>query len=140
MDFQVALIGLGVFVVSGAILLFISMFGIKQKSYEEAMAEKRQAANQLLSTTTKIKHKETNKKQKKANKKVKEKSNSQTVSEKENNEDSENTESTPTETMTPEHHANQKHSHLHVEFKEPSIIVVDPTKEITPPTKVNQGL
>lgn len=71
MDLQVALIGVVVCIVSGGILLFISMFGMKQKSYEEALAEKRQAANQLLGTNAKPKHKDnTSKKQKKVGKKV----------------------------------------------------------------------
>lgn len=69
MEIQAAIIGVAIFVVSGIILLSISLFGIKEKSYEEALAEQRQQTNALLGQQTKSKPKE-NKKQKKAGKKV----------------------------------------------------------------------
>lgn len=68
MDVQTALLGVAIFVISGVVLLLISIFGIKEKSYEEALAEQRQQTNVLLGTHNKIKPKE--KKQKKAGKKV----------------------------------------------------------------------
>lgn len=71
MDLQSALVCGLVFVVSAAILLLISMFGIKEKSYEEALAEQKKLTSGLLGTGQKPKPKE--KKQKKAGKKVKEK-------------------------------------------------------------------
>lgn len=69
MDLYVALIGIGVFIVSAAILLLVAVFGIKEKSYEEAVAEQRQQTNALLGINNKPKAKEV-KKQKKAHKKV----------------------------------------------------------------------
>lgn len=69
MDIQTALISLAIFAISAGILIFIAMFGMKEKSYEEALAEQRQQANALLGTHIRTKPKE--KKTKKANKKVK---------------------------------------------------------------------
>lgn len=68
MDVQTALLGVAIFVISGVVLLLISVFGIKEKSYEEALAEQRQQTNVLLGTHNKTKPKE--KKQKKTGKKV----------------------------------------------------------------------
>lgn len=50
MDIQTAVIGLGVFILSAAVLLFVALFGIKQKTYEEALAEQRQQTHALLGT------------------------------------------------------------------------------------------
>lgn len=68
MDIQSAVIGVSVFIVSGSILLFIYIFGMKEKSYEEAITEQRQQAKALLGSHTRPKPKE--KKAKKLNKKV----------------------------------------------------------------------
>uniref|UniRef100_A0A8W8IEZ1 Uncharacterized protein n=2 Tax=Magallana gigas TaxID=29159 RepID=A0A8W8IEZ1_MAGGI len=41
MDPHVVLIGVTVFIVSAILIYLISVFGIKEKSYEEAIAEQR---------------------------------------------------------------------------------------------------
>lgn len=67
MDVQTGIIGLVLFLASGAVLLFVAMFGARQKSYEEALAEQRLQTQALLG----IKQpKPKEKKAKKANKKV----------------------------------------------------------------------
>lgn len=48
MDLQTGLIYVGVVVVSAAVILLVSMFGIKEKSYEEAIAEQRKLPDDLL--------------------------------------------------------------------------------------------
>lgn len=68
MDIQTAVIGLGVFILSAAVLLFVALFGIKQKTYEEALAEQRQQTHALLGTKPGNKTKE--KRSKKDKKKV----------------------------------------------------------------------
>lgn len=47
MDFHTSLICIGVVIVS-AVILCLSMFGIKEKSYEEAIAEQRKLPDDLL--------------------------------------------------------------------------------------------
>ncbi|KAJ4434258.1 hypothetical protein ANN_22809 [Periplaneta americana] len=73
MDFQTGLVCVGVVVLSAVVIFVISMFGMKEKTYEEAIAEQRKMPeeNLLLGRSGKDKTKE--KKQKKAGKKVKEK-------------------------------------------------------------------
>ncbi|XP_021931547.1 ribosome-binding protein 1 [Zootermopsis nevadensis] len=73
MDVQTGLVCAGVFVLSVVVIFVVSMFGIKEKTYEEAIAEQRNmpAENLLLGRSGKDKTKD--KKQKKAGKKVKEK-------------------------------------------------------------------
>ncbi|XP_036139842.1 kinectin isoform X3 [Monomorium pharaonis] len=71
MDFQTGLVYVGIVVLSAAAIAFISMFGIKEKSYEEAIAEQRKFPDDLLSNK-KDKNKE-KKHKNKAGKKVKEK-------------------------------------------------------------------
>ncbi|XP_072388596.1 uncharacterized protein alt isoform X8 [Diabrotica undecimpunctata] len=93
------LIFIALFAVASFLLFVVYKFGIKEKSYEEALAEQRQQTNILLGTKSKPKEK----KSKKANKKPKEKP----VQENDVNE-SENTD-------------NKENAHpgkLHVEFKE----------------------
>lgn len=48
MDLQTGLISVGVVVLSAAVILFVSMFGMKEKSYEEAIAEQRKLPDDLL--------------------------------------------------------------------------------------------
>ncbi|XP_034935831.1 ribosome-binding protein 1 isoform X3 [Chelonus insularis] len=48
MDHQTGLIYVGIVVISAAIILLISTFGIKEKSYEEAIAEQRKLPDDLL--------------------------------------------------------------------------------------------
>lgn len=48
MDVQTGLICVGLIVVSAAAILLISMFGIKEKTYEEAIAEQRKLPDDLL--------------------------------------------------------------------------------------------
>ncbi|XP_050505576.1 ribosome-binding protein 1-like isoform X9 [Diabrotica virgifera virgifera] len=93
------LIFIALFAVASFLLFVVYKFGIKEKSYEEALAEQRQQTNILLGTKSKPKEK----KSKKANKKPKEKP----VQENDVNE-SENT----------ENKENAHPSKLHVEFKE----------------------
>ncbi|KAG5322620.1 KTN1 protein, partial [Pseudoatta argentina] len=71
MDVQTGLVYVGIVVLSAAAIAFISMFGIREKSYEEAIAEQRKLPDDLLSSK-KDKNKE-KKHKNKAGKKVKEK-------------------------------------------------------------------
>ena len=48
MDVQAGLIYMAVVVVSAAVILLVSIFGIKEKSYEEAIAEQRKFPDDLL--------------------------------------------------------------------------------------------
>ncbi|GLV33417.1 aluminum tubes [Carabus blaptoides fortunei] len=118
MDLQSALVCVLVFVVSAAILLLISMFGMREKSYEEALAEQRQLTSGLLGTYQRPKPKE--KKQKKAGKKVKEKIVTSASVETETTEESEATEvvtevvQNDTPSLSP--------SKSHVEFEEPPVV------------------
>lgn len=110
MDLQSAFVCVLVFVVSGAILLIVSMFGMREKSYEEALAEQRQLTGGLLASRPKSK----DKKQKKTGKKVKEKSLSATGAQ-----DSDEVESREEEPQA----APLAASKTHVEFEEPAIVV-----------------
>ncbi|KAK5647613.1 hypothetical protein RI129_002505 [Pyrocoelia pectoralis] len=118
MDIQTALIGVGVFAVSAVILLLIAVFGIKEKSYEEALAEQRQQANVLLGTQHRPKSKD--KKVKKINKKPKEKQPNVVV-------DSDTTEESDEKATT----AANTQQKLHVEFKEPAVQEVPPAEQTT---------
>ncbi|KAF5308177.1 hypothetical protein FQR65_LT06357 [Abscondita terminalis] len=121
MDIQSALIGVTAFIVSAGILLVISMFGMKEKSYEEALAEQRQQSNALLGIHQRSKPKD--KKVKKVNKKVKEKHSN---AESETPEEGEETISAATSSTSHPHHK------LHVEFKEPaSEPVLTPDPQVT---------
>ncbi|XP_072744778.1 uncharacterized protein [Anoplolepis gracilipes] len=71
MDIQTGLVYVGVVIISAGIIAFISMYGIREKSYEEAIAEQRKLPDDLLSSK-----KDRNKEKKhknKAGKKAKEK-------------------------------------------------------------------
>ena len=48
MDIQAGLIYMGVVVISAAVILLVSIFGIHEKSYEEAIAEQRKFPDDLL--------------------------------------------------------------------------------------------
>ncbi|KYB26693.1 ribosome-binding protein 1 isoform X2 [Tribolium castaneum] len=118
MDFQIPFVFVSLFSLASVLLIFVYKFGIKEKSYEEALAEQRQQTQILLGVKPKLKEK----KNKKTAKKVKEKlslgENHETVEE-------------------PESEANQKSvessKKLHVEFKEvPEEVSVKPP---TPPAK-----
>lgn len=50
MDVQTGLVYVGIVVLSAAVIAFISMFGIREKSYEEAIAEQRKLPDDLLSS------------------------------------------------------------------------------------------
>lgn len=50
MDVQTGLVYVGIVVLSAAAIAFISMFGIREKSYEEAIAEQRKLPDDLLSS------------------------------------------------------------------------------------------
>lgn len=50
MDIQTGLVYIGIVVISAAVIVFISMFGIREKSYEEAIAEQRKLPDDLLSS------------------------------------------------------------------------------------------
>ncbi|KAK4885227.1 hypothetical protein RN001_001498 [Aquatica leii] len=121
MDIQSALIGVAVFLVSAGILLVISMFGMKEKSYEEALAEQRQQANTLLGVQHRTKPKD--KKIKKTNKKTKEK---QSNTESETPEEAEDIVSSST---------TNAHQKLHVEFTEPTEQAVVSSDSQTPNKK-----
>lgn len=57
MDIPIPLIVIFVFVLVLASLLFVYKYGIKEKSYEEALAEQRQQTNALLGARPKPKEK-----------------------------------------------------------------------------------
>lgn len=50
MDFQTGLVYIGIVVISAAAIVLISMIGIREKSYEEAIAEQRKFPDDLLSS------------------------------------------------------------------------------------------
>lgn len=50
MDVQTGLVYVGIVVLSAAAIAFISMFSIREKSYEEAIAEQRKLPDDLLSS------------------------------------------------------------------------------------------
>lgn len=66
MDFSIPLVFIGLFIVACLSLFFVYIFGMREKSYEEAVAEQRQQTHALLGTKAKPKEK----KPKKAAKKV----------------------------------------------------------------------
>ncbi|CAG9860393.1 unnamed protein product [Phyllotreta striolata] len=116
------LIFAALFVIASFSLFLIYKFGIKEKSYEEALAEQRLQTNALLGTKSKTK----DKKSKKASKKIKEKAEK---IEKDEVENSENKESA-------------QPSKPHVEFKEETEEVpiketldIPLAKEVTKPKK-----
>jgi ribosome-binding protein 1 len=73
MDVQTGLVCIGVSVLSAIVIFVISMFGVKEKTYEEAIAEQRNIPEENLLLGRSGKEKNKDKKQKKAVKKVKEK-------------------------------------------------------------------
>lgn len=48
MDVQTGFVYVGVVVISAVVIILVSMFGIKEKSYEEAIAEQRKLPDDLL--------------------------------------------------------------------------------------------
>jgi ribosome-binding protein 1 len=66
MDIQIPFIFVSLFSLASVVLIFIYKFGIKEKSYEEALAEQRHQSHILLG----IKPKSKEKKNKKITKKV----------------------------------------------------------------------
>lgn len=48
MDTQTGLICVALVVISAVVILLVSMFGIKEKTYEEAIAEQRKQPDDLL--------------------------------------------------------------------------------------------
>ncbi|KAK6639667.1 hypothetical protein RUM43_007940 [Polyplax serrata] len=85
MDLQTCLLCIVIAILSGAILLFISMFGMKEKTYEEAIAEQRKMPDDALLLGRPSKDKTKNKKQKRQGKKVKEKTGTNKVVNKKKN-------------------------------------------------------
>lgn len=73
MDVQTGLVCIGVSVLSAVVIFVISIFGVKEKTYEEAIAEQRNIPEENLLLGRSGKDKTKDKKQKKAGKKVKEK-------------------------------------------------------------------
>ncbi|KAJ8942327.1 hypothetical protein NQ318_005319 [Aromia moschata] len=112
MDLSTPSIFASIFLLACIMLFLIYKFGIKEKSYEEALAEQRQQTNVLLGTKPKPKEK----KNKKASRKLKEKA---TLQGNETDE-SENVENANVENLSP--------NKLHVEFKEEPEEV--PVKEV----------
>ncbi|XP_023017045.2 SMC superfamily domain-containing protein aluminum tubes isoform X2 [Leptinotarsa decemlineata] len=128
MDFSTPLIFVVLFIVASFSLFLVYKYGIKEKSYEEALAEQRQQTNALLG----VKPKPKEKKNKKAAKKSKEKTSPQ-----------------ENETDESEHVDSNKENSLpnkpHVEFKETPEEVPDKedvkvslVKEVTKPKKVKK--
>lgn len=82
MDPQIILIGVAVFVISALLIYLISVFGIKEKSYEEAIAEqKRRMEEEKEKARTEKKAEKEKKKYRKGKEKPKEKEKSAQVSE-----------------------------------------------------------
>lgn len=50
MDIQTGFVYIGVVVVSALLIIFMSIYGMKEKSYEEAIAEQRKLPDDLLSS------------------------------------------------------------------------------------------
>ena len=48
MDLQTGLVCVGVVIVSAVVIFLVSMFGMREKSYEEALAEQRKLPDDLL--------------------------------------------------------------------------------------------
>lgn len=48
MDIQTGLVYIGIVVISAGIIAFVSMYSIREKSYEEAIAEQRKLPDDLL--------------------------------------------------------------------------------------------
>ncbi|KAJ8944172.1 hypothetical protein NQ314_009534 [Rhamnusium bicolor] len=102
MDISTPLIFLSLFLLASLSLFLVYKYGIKEKSYEEALAEQRQQTNALLG----VKPKPKEKKNKKAAKKSKEKTNPlENETDESENVDASNVENSQT-------------NKLHVEFKE----------------------
>lgn len=130
MDLQSALVCVLVFVVSGTILFLISMFGMREKSYEEALAEQRQLTGGLLNSG-KLKTKD--KKPKKTGKKVKEKptagsanGNGAEIKEGEDRDVTDVKEETPIAAAAI---SASGHAKPHVEFEEPAVIEAPVNKD-----------
>jgi ribosome-binding protein 1 len=73
MDIQTGLICVGAVLISLVVIFVISMFGIKEKTYEEAIAEQRNMPEENLLLGRSNTEKPKDKKRKKAGKRVKEK-------------------------------------------------------------------
>jgi ribosome-binding protein 1 len=73
MDVQTGLVYVGIVVLCAVVIFVISMFGMKEKTFEEAIAEQRNMPEENLLLGRSVKEKVKDKKQKKAGKKVKEK-------------------------------------------------------------------
>lgn len=65
MDFYIPLIFIVVFIVACLSLVIVYKYGMKEKSYEEALAEQRQQTHALLGTKAKPKEKKPKKPSKK---------------------------------------------------------------------------
>ncbi|KAJ3648678.1 hypothetical protein Zmor_020462 [Zophobas morio] len=74
MDIQIPFIFVSLFSLASVVLIFIYKFGIKEKSYEEALAEQRQQTHILLGIKPKLKEKKSKKLSKKVQSVPKEKS------------------------------------------------------------------
>ena len=86
MDVQTGLLCILLFIISGGVVYFITVYGMQEKTYEEAIAEQRKMPKDVLGLGRQNKDKGKNKKQKRQGKKAKEKtSNSKPVPEKKNN-------------------------------------------------------
>lgn len=110
MDFQTPLIVVVLFVIASVTLFFVYKFGIKEKSYEEALAEQRQQTQTLLGVVSKPK-----KKSKKAAKKAKDNNNKQASS----SSPAAEIETADDESETNTDHSTHHHQKLHhVDFKE----------------------
>lgn len=65
MDFSIPLVFIGLFIVACLSLVFVYKYGMKEKSYEEAVAEQRQHTQALLGVKAKPKEKKPKKPSKK---------------------------------------------------------------------------
>ena len=121
MDIQTGLVCLGLVILSGVVLFVISIFGMREKTYEEAIAEQRKMPDEaLLLGRPKDKNKDKNKKRQ--GKKVKEKPNKEKAKDKEPMKNQSSTET--------DNELQQKELEQHVNFVEPEAKVIT---DNTPP-------
>ncbi|CAK9822917.1 Ktn1 [Anthophora retusa] len=147
MDVQTGLVYIAVVVISAVVIVLVSMFGIKEKSYEEAIAEQRKLPDDLLlSKKDKAKEK---KHKNKAGKKVKEKK--EEKEEKEDKEEKpehvqfeENPQILPLEPLTREGSKGSKKKSKHEKVKpilvnkdEPLVIVTELSSSQPPLAEAN---
>lgn len=124
MDAQTCLICVVLVVISGAVLFFIAMFSMQEKTYEEAIAEQRKMPNDELLFGKSSKENK-NKKRKRQGKKVKEKPTSNKVV---NNKKNVKKQSSSETNFKLDHKENE---HSHVNFLTPEAEVLNEVNSLS---------